>query len=382
MKIILFDNSQHHWLYPFTKTRPVSALFSGMYTNLRRWELYTGLPVFALTAGYLQPACPLPSAGDDVLLADASVFPDAGLVAAIRQLNSGEALLQQDTLLAGRPALFDPAQPVSKACFSKPAIYDQPVKQLQYPWHIFQYNAALIRDDLNLSGRQTGCLPSSSNHITGKENIVLGDNVRMEHCVLNATAGPIVIGHDTTVLEGTVIYGPCFIGHHSLVKACTKLYGGSIGNYCTVGGEIKNSVIMHYSNKAHEGYLGDSVVGEWCNLGAGTSNSNVRNDAADIIINIDGTPVNAGLKCGLMMGDYTRCAINTSFNTAAMVGVASSVFGAGLTPKQIPDFTWGYGDRYIFEKAITHISNWKNLKQQVLHEHELRVLDHLYRNRL
>ncbi len=382
MKIILFDNSQRHWLYPFTKNKPVSALFFGMYTNLRRWELYTGLPVFALTVAYLQPAWELPSPEDDVLLADASVLPDAGLVKAILKLNSGEALLQKEKLLAGRPARFNPLQPVSKECFSKQIAYENPVKQLQYPWHIFQYNAELILSDLYISERQTGSTPALSNHITGKENIVLGDNLRMEHCLLNATAGPIVIGHDTTVLEGTVIYGPCVISHHSLVKAGTKIYGGSIGDHCTVGGEIKNSVIMHYSNKAHEGYLGDSVVGEWCNLGAGTSNSNVRNDAADIIIHIDGTPVNAGLKCGLMMGDYTRCAINTSFNTATMVGVASSVFGAGLTPKPIPDFTWGYTGRYIFEKAIDHIRNWKNLKQQVLQEHEIQVLDHLYRNGL
>ncbi len=378
MKIVLFDNLQRDWLHPFTKTRPVSALFSGMYTNLRRWELHTGLPAFALTAAYLQPAWPLPSPGDEVLLVDASILPDPTLVKALLQLEKDEALLQDGRLMAGRSSSFTPQFPVTKESFLTYTDYKEAVKQISYPWHIFQYNAALIASDFEISKPANYFPPTPSNRITGGQDVFQGKNVRMEHCMLNTTAGPVIIGHNTTILEGTVIYGPCAIGSHSVIKAGTKIYSASIGDSCTAGGEIKNSVIMDYSNKAHDGYLGDSVIGEWCNLGAGTSNSNVKNDAADIRINIGGEMINAGLKCGLLMGDYTRCAINTSFNTATMAGVASNIFGAGLTPKSLQDFTWGYTERYIFEKAIEHISNWKRLKHQVLTENEIQVLSCLY----
>ncbi len=382
MKIVLFDNLRRHWLEPFTKTKPVSALFMGMYTNLRRWEIYTGAPVFAMTTDWLQPGWPLPADASGLLYIDGAVLPDAQLVQAILQLHTGEALYSGEQLLAARSALCEYLLPLDCKHFSQRHTYPHPVKQLQYPWHIFQYNADLIRSDFHQSKGLASCRPAPSNRLTAAKNIIAGAGLRMEHCILNASDGPIVIGEHVTILEGTVIFGPCFIGDYSVVKAGTKIYGGSIGHHCTVGGELKNSIVMPYSNKAHDGYLGDAVVGEWCNLGAGTSNSNVRNDAADIMLPIDGKPVNAGLKCGLLMGDYTRCAINTSFNTATMAGVAGNIFGTGLTPRVLPDFTWGYTDRYHFDKAVEHISNWKRLKQQVLGEHEFRILDHLYRSGL
>lgn len=380
MKVVLFDNSQRHWLFPFTKTKPVSALFFGMYTNLKRWELYTGHSTFALTEAYLQSAWALPSPDEEVVLVDASLLPDRELAQAILQLNTGEVLLHHGRILAGKPTHFDPQQPVGSALFSTSKNYSNPFAQMLYPWHIFLYNRDLILSDVAISQDLPALAPTASNKINGKHDILLGENVQMEHCIINTVAGPVIIGHNAQILEGSVLYGPCVIGHDTVVKAGTRLYSGSIGDFCTVGGEIKNTVIMHYSNKAHDGYLGDSVIGEWCNLGAGTSNSNVRNDAADIIIHIDAKPVNAGLKCGLLMGDYCRSAINTSFNTATIAGVASSIFGAGLTPKNLSDFTWGYSDRYIFGKAVQHIRNWKQLKQQGLTEAELLVLEYLYKN--
>ncbi|MCC6287572.1 MAG: glucose-1-phosphate thymidylyltransferase, partial [Chitinophagaceae bacterium] len=191
-------------------------------------------------------------------------------------------------------------------------------------------------------------------------------------------------GRNATIMEGCMIRGPFAFGEAAVLKMGTAVYGATtIGPFCYAGGEIKNSIMMGYSNKAHHGYLGDSVIGEWCNLGAGTSNSNIKNDAGDIfkIFPVE-ERVNAGLKCGVMMGDYTRTAINTSLNTATFAGVACNIFGEGLGPKHIPDFTWGYNDRYIFEKALQHIDNWKKLKHQTLTDKETAILKYLYKTTL
>jgi UDP-N-acetylglucosamine diphosphorylase/glucosamine-1-phosphate N-acetyltransferase len=185
------------------------------------------------------------------------------------------------------------------------------------------------------------------------------------------------------MLEGSLIRGPFSLGEGALVKMGAKIYGATtIGPYCLAGGEIKNSILFGYSNKAHDGYLGDSVIGEWCNLGAGTSNSNIKNTASEVNVWHFHTReyLKAGLKCGLLMGDYSRAAINTSFNTGTVVGVCANIFGEGMPPKFIPSFTWGNKglSLYEFEKALTDISNWKKLKNQVLTEEEITQLKHIF----
>ncbi len=165
----------------------------------------------------------------------------------------------------------------------------------------------------------------------------------------------------------------------------TKIYGAtSIGNKCTVGGEIKNSVFFDYSNKAHDGYIGDSVIGAWCNLGAGASNSNIKNTASEVKVwhQFSKTNISAGTKCGLLMGDYSRSAINTSFNTGTVTGICCNIFGEGLTPKFIPNFSWGINDptKYKFEKALNDIANWKKLKNEMLSDIEIQTLKHIFEN--
>ncbi len=193
-------------------------------------------------------------------------------------------------------------------------------------------------------------------------------------------AGPIYIGKNAEIQEGSLLRGPISIGEESRVKMGTKIYGATtIGPYCIAGGEIKNSIMMGFSNKGHDGYLGDSVLGEWCNLGAGTSNSNLKNNASNIKIwsKADNGFINAGTKCGLLMGDYSRSAINTSFNTGTVVGNCCSIFGDGFPPKFVADFTWGH-EKYIFEKAIADISNWKKLKDREITEEEILSLKNIY----
>jgi len=204
----------------------------------------------------------------------------------------------------------------------------------------------------------------------------------IEHCILNASTGPIYIGKNAEIMEGSMIRGPFALCKNSVVKMSSKIYGGTtIGKNCVVGGEIKNSMISDYSNKSHDGYLGDSVIGEWCNLGAGTSNSNIKNTGNDVMVwdNSSNQFINAGLKCGLIMGDYSRCAINTSFNTGTVVGVCCNIFGNGLTPKHIRNFSWGFGESiYEFEKAIKGIENWKKLKDQSITDIEIQTLKHIF----
>ncbi len=198
------------------------------------------------------------------------------------------------------------------------------------------------------------------------ENIFIEAGAKLDFSILNAESGPIYIGKNAEVQEGCLLRGPISIGEGSRVKMGTKIYGATtIGPYCLAGGEIKNSVLMAFSNKGHDGYFGDSVIGEWCNLGAGTSNSNLKNNASPVKIwsKKDNDFVIAGTKCGLLMGDYSRCAINTSFNTGTVVGVCCSIFGNPFPPKFIDNFTWG-DKKYIFEKAVTDINNWKKLKDR------------------
>jgi len=260
--------------------------------------------------------------------------------------------------------------------------------RIRYPWDIFQWNDEALRYDFTqiTKGRSSQPLPASVQAIA-EENIFLEEGARVEHALLNASAGPIYIGRNALVMEGSMIRGPFALCEGGVVKMGAKIYGATtIGPYSIAGGEIKNSVLFGYSNKAHDGYLGDSVIGEWCNLGAGTSNSNLKNNAGEVKAwsLVAGKFLPAGMKCGLLMGDYSRAAINTSFNTGTVVGVCANVFGEGLTPKFIPSFSWGYtaAVSYEWEKVLRDIANWKRLKNQLLTDAEIRTLTHIFEDRI
>lgn len=255
---------------------------------------------------------------------------------------------------------------------------------LGHPWHIFQYNAEALRIDYRLltSGRISEAIPDTVTAIQ-PHNIFIEAGARLQYCTLNASTGPIYIAKNTEIMEGTFIRGPFALCEGSVVKMGTKIYGATtIGPNCVVGGEIKNVVLFGNSNKAHDGYLGDSVLGEWCNLGAGTSNSNLKNTAGTVKVwdNASKTFIGAGNKCGLLMGDYSRSAINTSFNTGTVVGTSANIFGAGLMPKFIPDFSWGCsnGIRYELDKAINDINNWKKLKNESITDKEKQQLKNIF----
>ena len=383
MPIILFDTSQRNLLYPFTYTRAIADIRVGILTIKERWEKLTKQKVYVLTEPYLQTVyADLP--GGEKILINASVIADENLVTLIMNLQLNEAIVKDGEVIAGvspgnEAWSTDTIVPGRfRKCFS----YDIPLKKVIYPWHIFQLNDELIRSDFTLITANRSQHPvADMNDWTAPENIFMEEGVVISKCFINAAEGPVYVGKNTVIMEGCMIRGPFATGEGSVLKMGARIYGATtIGPYCVAGGEIKNAVMMGYSNKAHDGYLGDAVIGEWCNLGAGTSNSNVRNDAAVIYMNKGlKNNVAVGLKCGLLMGDYSRSAINTSFNTGTFAGIASNIFGTGFAPKHLPNFTWGFEQRYIFDKAIEHIANWKKLKQCDLTPTDIPILEHLYK---
>jgi UDP-N-acetylglucosamine diphosphorylase/glucosamine-1-phosphate N-acetyltransferase len=315
------------------------------------------------------------------LLIHGNVLPSKALVKAVRKLKNGEFLSVKGAEgivfhLTSKEVVED------KIHVSRSINFKDDIQSLHFPWQIFQFNDSAIRQDFELltSGRKSQPI-SKSNKLTGSKNIFLEKGVRMEHCILNASTGPIYLGKNAEVMEGSVIRGPFAMGESSVLKMGTKVYGATtLGPFCVGGGEIKNSVMFGFSNKAHDGYLGDSVIGEWCNLGAGTTNSNLKNNASEVNIWTPNGKLPVGNKCGVMMGDYSRTAINTSLNTGTVIGASCNVFGPGLTPKHIPNFSWGSTgvERYGLEKALMDIAAWKKLKGGVLEPREGNILKHIF----
>jgi UDP-N-acetylglucosamine diphosphorylase / glucose-1-phosphate thymidylyltransferase / UDP-N-acetylgalactosamine diphosphorylase / glucosamine-1-phosphate N-acetyltransferase / galactosamine-1-phosphate N-acetyltransferase len=320
--------------FPFSLTRSVADFRCGILTIREKWNFH------------LKNTLPLP----DSVSIPANIIPDKELVRSLSTADP-ELSLQQAT-------------------------------RLLHLTDILRFNASEINKDFELitSDRKSISI-SSTNKLTGTA-IFLEPGAVVEHCYLNASDGPIYIGKDTLLMEGAMIRGPFAIGEKSIVKMGAKIYGASsAGPGCVLGGEIKNSIIFGHSNKAHDGYLGDSVIGEYCNLGAGSSNSNIKNSGGPVKLwnPLKKSFLDAGLKCGLMMGDYSRSAINTSFNTGTVVGTSCNVFGNGPTPAYLPSFSWGFHNEvYAFDKAIKHIDIWKNLKGDKLSSDEIKQLKYIF----
>ncbi len=389
MNIILFDNKAREDLYPFTQTKAVADLYYGIFTSKERWELISGLPVYINTINYLADLYDQPVNDviieNDFLLIDASLKDEDSLRTQILSLQTGEALYDELGLIAGRSAAeLNKFNINDTESFFQSVIITDEVVRLQYAWQLFQWNDEQLRRDFLLLFSRIQTQPiSETNKIIQPENIIIEEGAVVEHCIINALTGPVYIGKNAIVMEGSMLRGPVAICEGAAVKMGTKIYGATtVGAYCTVGGEIKNSVLQPFSNKAHDGYLGDAVIGSWCNLGAGTSNSNIKNSAADISIfnELTSININVGKKCGVIMGDYTRTAINTSINTGSVFGICCSIFGEGLTPNMIGNFSWGIKSTSVYDihKAIEHINNWKRLKGQELSAAEISVLKYIF----
>ncbi len=394
MHCILFSEEycQPENLFPFTLTRRIQDIRMGIFTIREKWEQFMQLPSFDKWEGDYKDSERSVKVDHDLspghyYLVHANILPDQALADAVRNLPEA-ALLVHPT--AGALALHftpDEVAGLHKIKVAKMVQYEAPVLSIRRPWDIFHFNDDAIRLDIGLlmRSRVSAALPAG-NQLIGQGTVFVEEGARVEGCLLNTRQGPIYIGKDAEIMEGSCIRGPFALGEKAVVKMGSKIYGAtSIGPHSVAGGEIKNAVIMGYSNKAHDGYLGDSVIGEWCNLGAGTSCSNVKNNAGEVYVYhpaSEGGKGNAGMKCGLLMGDYSRAAINTAFNTGTVVGVSANVFGSGLSPKYIPGFSWGADGlrKYEFDKSLRDIRNWKKLKNAELHPREENILKYIYDN--
>ncbi len=383
MSIILFDNNDRKGLYPFTYNKAVSALRFGILSIRERWELKTQQLVFTHTTSELQTLYPLISI-DEHLWIDASILPDEPLYNQILSLQPGYCLTDEIGFIAGKTTIanddFDPKKAIT---YFKHVQQLDVVRRLKHPWQMMQWNDEMVRADFSLvtEGRTSQAV-SNTVHLIQTEHIFIEQGAKLAYCSLNASTGPIYIGKNAEVMEGSAIRGPFVLGENSVLKMNSRIYGATtLGPNCMGGGEIKNTVMMGFSNKAHDGYLGDSVVGEWCNFGAGSTNSNIKNTASDINIWDMGSQAykKVGQKCGLIMGDYSRVSINAAINTGTIIGISCNVFGPGLLPTIIPNFSWGVtGTKYVFEKAITDINNWKIMKGYSITEAETSALAFIF----
>ncbi len=376
-------------LFPFTLTKQIQDIRVGILTIREKWEKILGISSFdrqeddykdldrsvTIEEAVQQGVC---------LMIHGNILPSPALVKAIRLLKDGEFITVNGN--AGIVYRFTKKQTTDKYTIkvTRPIMLKEDVKFLNFPWDIFQLNDWAIRQDYALlKGKRKSQPVSKTNKVVNAGSVFLEKGAKVEHCVLNASSGPIYIGKDAEVMEGSTIRGPFALGEGACVKMNSRIYGAtSIGPYSLAGGEIKNSVMFGYSNKAHDGYLGDSVIGEWCNLGAGTCNSNLKNNASTIKVWTPKGLLEVGIKCGVMMGDYSRTAINTSINSGTVIGVSCNVFGNGLTPNYIPNFSWGSDGvkRYDIEKAIRDIGNWKKLKSMVVSDNEKSILKYIFKH--
>jgi UDP-N-acetylglucosamine diphosphorylase / glucose-1-phosphate thymidylyltransferase / UDP-N-acetylgalactosamine diphosphorylase / glucosamine-1-phosphate N-acetyltransferase / galactosamine-1-phosphate N-acetyltransferase len=376
-------------LHPFTLTRQMQDIRVGILTIREKWEKILGLSSFDKKEDDykdLDRSVNIDDAvGDGICyMIHGNVLPTPRLVKAIRKLKDGEFIAAKGS--TGIVFRFTKKQikDKHKIIVTRAITLNEEVRTIQYPWDIFQMNDWAIRQDFELLTKNRKSKPiSKTNQVIKPSNVFVEKGVRMEHCIINAATGPVYLGKNSEVMEGSVIRGPFALGAGSCVKMGAKIYGAtSTGPNCVIGGEIKNSVLFGYSNKAHDGYLGDSVIGEWCNLGAGTTNSNLKNNASEVKMWTPKGQINAGKKCGVMMGDYSRTAINTAITTGAVIGVCCNVFGSGLSPAHIPNFSWGSEGikRYEFEKVLLDINDWKQLKKETISQNERSILKYIFEN--
>lgn len=363
MNYILFDDKAWDNLLPLTFTRPVAEIRAGILKIREKWEQHLNVKLSYLTKEYLQKKFPLVVQDENILI-NGFLLPDSDILDSIKKLNLNEVLIKNDRILAAKLSRNEVANFDYQNIESLNKVeYLQETNDIIWPWDIFKKNELNIKADFELltNGRKTQKL-SSTNSVIGEEDIFIEEGAKVEFSILNASTGPIYIGKDAEIMENSVVRGPLALCNNAVLKMAAKIYGPTtIGPHSKVGGEVNNSVILGYSNKAHDGFLGNSVIGEWCNLGADTNNSNLKNNYAEVRLwNYESKRfIKTGLQfCGLIMGDHSKCAINTMFNTGTVVGVNANIFGEGFPRNFVPSFSWGgahgftvYGIHKAFEVA-------------------------------
>ncbi|MEP5830420.1 MAG: GlmU family protein [Maribacter dokdonensis] len=342
MNFILFDGPRRDHLLPFTFTRPVSEIRVGILTLRERWEAYLKVAISSLTEDYLSIKYPVNIESENVFI-DASVLPTPDLVNALNTLEDGQVLKSKKLTIAYCSSHVKGAEELASFSIVE---FDNDLVQINNTWDIFDKNADILQTDFDFitKGRKSQPI-SETNQLIHPERIFLEEGAKVEFSILNATDGPIYLGKNAEIWEGSLVRGALALCNNAIIKMGGKLYGATtIGPYSKVCGEVSNSVIFGYSSKGHEGYLGNAVLGEWCNIGADSNNSNLKNNYAKVRLWDYATErfEQTGLQfCGLMMGDHSKTAINTMFNTGTVIGVNSNIYVPGFPRNFVPSFSWG-----------------------------------------
>jgi UDP-N-acetylglucosamine diphosphorylase/glucosamine-1-phosphate N-acetyltransferase len=384
MNYILFDDYSRNDLLPFTYTRPISEIRIGVLTITEKWEKYLNSKVSFHTQDFLSTKYKKQSGTDNIFI-NGKICPNKELLNLILNLKKNSAIKAGNDLLAFRTnenKNFD-VEELLKSAIEIPENFIS----IKNVWDIFSKNSEALKNDFEIitNGRKSQQLSNTNTLIGDVNQLFIEEGAIIEAAIFNVSIGPIYIGKDAEVMEGSIIRGPFSLGEHSALKLGTKIYGATtIGPNCKVGGEVNNSVIFGYSNKAHDGFLGNSVIGEWCNLGADTNCSNLKNNYGNVkLFNYsDEEMKDTQLQfCGLMMGDHSKCGINTMFNTGTVVGVAANVFGAGFPPTHIPSFTWGGADNietYKLDKMFETAERVYARRGMELNSDERTILTHIF----
>lgn len=382
MNYILFDGPFRDNLLPLTFTRPVADIRVGILTIREKWETYLDSTTTTVTEDYLSEKYPMVEMEENIMI-NASYLPNFELVEMVKVLEINQAIFKDEDVIA-----FFTKEAQEDIDFStfEAIEFNDDIIRIEHTWDIFSKNGEAIQDDFNLITKDRKSKPiPSSNNVIDPENIFIEEGVILEFVTLNATNGPIYIGKDTLIMEGTLIRGPLALCEGAIVKMGAKIYGPTtIGPYSKVGGEVNNSVLFSHSNKGHDGFLGNAVLGEWCNLGADTNNSNLKNDYSEVRLWDYQTEsfAKTGLQfCGLIMGDHSKCAINTMFNTGTVVGVNANIFGSGFPRNFIPSFTWGgYGGftTYLTKKAFEVAKTVMSRRNMEFTQQDADILEHVF----
>ena len=382
MNYILFDGNVRNALLPFTFTRPVADIRMGILTIREKWEKYLGSTTTTVTEDYLSEKYPMVEMEQNVMI-NASFLPNAILSEMVSNLENNQAIFKDDEIIA-----FYTTENQEEVDFDTYKIiqYNEDCLTLENTWDIFQKNDMAIRDDFELltDGRNSQPIPKSVNVIS-PENIFIEEGAKLEFVTLNASTGPIYIGKNAEIMEGSVIRGPFALCEYGRVKLSSKVYGATtVGPHSVIGGEVNNSVLFGFSNKGHDGFLGNAVLGEWCNIGADSNNSNLKNNYEEVKLWSYETEnfAKTGLQfCGLMMGDHSKCGINTMFNTGTVIGISANIFGSGFPRNFVPGFSWGGASgftTYITKKAFETARIVMARRNVVFTDEDAKILEHVF----
>jgi len=382
MNYILFDGPVRNQLLPFTFTRPVADIRVGILTIREKWEQYLKTTTTTVTEDYLSDKYPMVEMEENIML-NAAYLPNPELIDLVTSLKQNQAIFKDEDVIA-----FFTTEAEEDIDFDKfDAIeFDNDILKIEHTWDIFSKNGEAIQQDFDLLTKERTSQPiPSSNNVIAPENIFIEEGAKLEFTTLNASSGPIYIGKHAEIMEGSIIRGPLALCDNATIKLGAKIYGPTtVGPFSKVGGEVNNSVLFGYSNKGHDGFLGNSVLGEWCNLGADTNNSNLKNNYAEVRLwDYDAERfARTGLQfCGLMMGDHSKCGINTMFNTGTVVGVNANIFGSGFPRNFVPSYSWGGASgftTYLTKKAFEVAEVVMSRRNIEFTDQDKAILEHVF----